>query len=65
MLPDPIQLTRPVLGADLTGPYYGVREQSGSYGVVLTASRLAAVHAALSDDGSNTHALTSQLGISI
>jgi hypothetical protein len=42
-----------------------VREQSGSYGVVLTASRLAAVHAALSDDGSNTHALTSQLGISI
>jgi hypothetical protein len=57
--------TQFVVLANSAGPYYGVREESGSYGIVLTASRLAGVEAATSDDDSNTHALTSQLPISI
>lgn len=60
-----ILATQFVALANSVGPYYGAREESGSYGVVLTASRLAVVHAAVSDDGSNTHALTSQIEISI
>lgn len=43
-----------------TGPAYGAAEGSKSYGMCHTAASLSGVTAPLHDDGTNTHALTSQ-----